>query len=219
MQLRRNKKSKAPLIITLLFATGLICFGAWGAWQWWQATHNPNPTILNRTITHSTNEPDETKPHCDDSYQVPANQPRKIEIPNLKKSGCIQRVGIDQNKAMAVPTNIHVAGWYVNSAVPGEQGVSVIDGHVSGRYEQNAIFANIKDLQKGDVIKVQLGNKSWREFSVVSVDSYSVEQTAKEQMKQLDGVERQLTLITCGGNFDTNSQQYDERVVVRAEAL
>lgn len=220
MQLQRNRKKTNRLLffIILLASLCLIGFGAWGVWQWWQATHNSDKAILKQTITHSTNVPSETKPLCNETYKVPANQPRKIEIPSLKKSGCIQKVGIDQDKAIAVPTSIHTAGWYVGSAVPGEQGVSIIDGHVSGRYESNAIFADIKSLKEGDVVKVQFGDKSWREFSVLETKSYSVQQTAKEQTRQLEGVEKQLTLVTCGGNFNTNSQQYDKRVVVRAEA-
>lgn len=181
-----------------------------------QTTHLPNPEIPTEVITHETEEPDETPPieACRD-YAVDDHLPRQIELPSVGASGCIQRVGVAADNAIAVPTNIHLAGWYVGSAIPGQPGVSIVDGHVLGRYN-DAIFARLGELQPDEKIRIQFGDKTWKEFSVVSVDSYSVKQASEEQYKALPDVDKQLTLVTCGGTFDRLSQTYDRRVIVRA---
>ena len=202
-------------MILWLVAVGLIVFGVNGYWQRHQATHNPSPVISTEVITISTNKPDETPVTCN-NYQVPADQPRQISLPSLNKIGCIQRVGIDQNNRIAVPTNIHVAGWYVYGPKPGESGVSIIDGHVQGRY-QEAIFRNISNLSPGQKVSIQLGDLSWHDFEVISINNYSEEETASQQYVQLKDVDKQLTLITC--SYDQNTRSYDKRTIVRTKKL
>lgn len=204
-----------------LFCIGiaLLLYAGVELWRWYGASHNPNPIITTEEITHSVDEPDETPPvEACAAYTVPATQPRQIEIPAIGVSGCIQRVGIDQNGAIAVPNNIHLAGWYTKSAVPGGEGVSLIDGHVLGRYN-DAIFANLNSVQPGDTIRIQMGDLEWREFAVLSRDIYTIEQTASEQLRQVEDAEHQLTLITCGGNWLPAEQTYDQRIVVRSKLI
>lgn len=203
----------------LLLASSLICFSAWGFLRRYTATHNSKPIIPTETVTHSMDTPDETPPvDACDAYTAPANEPRKIEVPSIGTSGCVQKVGIDQRNAIAAPTNIHLAGWYVNSALPGEKGVSIIDGHVQGRYG-TAIFTNLDRLRSGDQIKVQLGDESWREFEVVSIGTYSVNETNDELFKSANGVDKQLTLVTCAGTYNSQTKTYDKRVIVRAKKV
>lgn len=212
--LKQRKSRKFGSYIGIVVAIALIAFGAIGLLWQYKMTHQPNVQINTEVVTHSTDKPDETPPEkCAD---VPHNIPRQIELPDINASGCIQKVGVDQNHAIAVPNNVHVAGWYVDSSVPGEKGVSIIDGHVSGIYSEG-IFKHIAKLRTGNKIEVQFGDGSQRTFTVKTVDSYSVDQTSKEQYKQLNGVESQLTLITCGGRFDAKTKQFDKRIVVRAE--
>lgn len=214
---RKNKRTIVLKTVIVTISLGLIVYGAWGLWQWYAATHAPTPpTISSKIVTHSTDEPEETPPACDDSYKVAASEPRKIEIPSLGVSGCIQKVGIDQKNAVAVPANIHVAGWYTNSPLPGQKGVSVIDGHVMGRYS-NAIFTPLKNAKAGDIIRIELGNTSWKEFEVVDTTSYPVGEVMNHLFTPLNDVDSQLTLITCGGTFDRSSQAYNERIIVRAK--
>lgn len=214
-----KSKKLIAIISLLIIGLGLVGYGAWGLWQRYSATHQQNVTIPSEIVTHSTDTPDETVPKdaCD-NYQVPATQPRKIEINAINVDGCIQRVGIDQNNAIAVPTNIHLAGWYTSSVLPGDAGNSIIDGHVLGRYD-DAIFAHLAKLNQGDIIRIQFGDESWKEFKVVEVKSYTIAQAAVELNKQLDGVSNQLTLITCTGTYISQSKTYDQRAIVRAKLV
>lgn len=210
-----SKKQLKTWLIPIL-GVSLIGFGAWGLWQRHRATHDPVANISSKTVTYTTSKPNETPPtEACESYAVPAHQPRTITLPSIQTTGCIQKVGLDQHNAIAAPDNIHLAGWYTKSVPPGDDGMSVIDGHVSGRYEKG-IFARLKDLKTGDSIEIQRGDKTWRTFNVQSVTSYPADQAAQEIFKPLEGVKSQLTLITCDGTYDKQTQTYNNRIIVRA---
>lgn len=215
-QLRKN----LFISLTLILALSLIAYGSWGLWKRYRATNNPNPVVSNESVTDSTDEPDETPPDlaCSDYKVTNPGYPRLIEIPKIGVKGCIQRVGIDQNNAVAVPGNVHVAGWYINSPAPGDKGVSLIDGHVQGRYS-SAIFGDLDKLEAGDIVNITKGDDSKSNFEVVDVESYSVDQATQNLFESVEGVDNQLTLITCGGSYDSKSRTYDERVIVRAKLV
>ena len=169
-------------------------------------------------ITHSTLQPQEAKVRNAVGYTVPPSQPRSITLPSIAASGLLQKVAVDQHKAIAVPTNVHVAGWYVLAAKPGDSGVALIDGHVQGRYEPG-LFKHLAKLQSGDLFTIEQGNGSHRTFEVVSVASYSVAEVTERMLEPVEGISRQLNLITCGGSYDRTSQQYTRRVLAVSKAI
>ena len=167
-------------------------------------------------VTESIAAPEETRPtEACANYKVADAQPRKIEIDAVNVSACIQRVGLDQNNSIAVPSNIHLAGWYIDSPAPGKPGVSIIDGHVSGRYN-DAVFVKLASVKENDSVRIQMGDMSWINYKVLSVGSYDLNGAGEALFKQLPSVDKQLTLITCGGKYDSQNQTYDKRVIVRA---
>ncbi len=207
----------ATTIIIVTIATALLAYCALMIWQQYQATNKPASSISQSTLRNSTNEPEETKPNCN-NYKVADHLPRKITLPSINSSGCIIRVGIDQDNAIAVPGNIHLAGWYTNSPLPGKKGVSIIDGHVSGKYNPG-IFKKLKQLRTGDQYKIEFGDKSTKTFQVVSVKEYTPDETTKKMYEQSTSIERQLNLITCGGQFDKKSNQYEKRILVTSKLV
>ncbi len=219
MRLRTQKRTKwyiLPIILVTLLLLGYVGFEAW---RWYSLTHNPSPTISANTVTVSTDTPDETQPaEACDSYRVGPKVPRTITIESIGVDGCIERVGVDRNKLVAVPTNIHLAGWYEESVLPGEVGVSLIDGHVLGRYN-DAIFAKLGTVTPGAVISIEFGDGSIKKFEIFSLNTYDLEKAQDEFLKQAQGVEKQLTLITCGGDFDRAAQTYNKRVIVQAKLV
>ena len=169
----------------------------------------PSTTV----VAEDVQEPEEKKPDTTQEYSVPAGQPRRIIIPSIKTDGFIQKVGLTSQNAVAVPNNIHVAGWYINSVVPGAKGLSIIDGHVSGKYE-NAIFYNLKKLKKGDTFQIEFGDKSLKTFEIVETKQLPESESAEFLFKKNKDIKEQLNLITCGGNFSKDSQQFADRVVI-----
>lgn len=201
----------------LVVGSALATFGALGLVIAHQETHQQTPSITATTVTYSTEAPSETEPvEACEQYVVPSNQPRMIEAASIGLKGCIQRVGVDQHNAIAVPDNIYLAGWYTKSPTPGELGVSIIDGHVLGRYN-DAIFAELHKLQAGDIVRIQFGDLSWREFQVMSTASYTVEEVMPHLLQQ--HTERQLNLITCSGTYNRQADTYDRRLVVRTSLI
>lgn len=173
----------------------------------------PTTEILNVT----TDKPSEKNPGAvTDEYKVPADQPRAIAINSLGIEAYVQRVGIDINKNMVAPNNIYFAGWYVGSVAPGEKGVSIINGHDGGRYA-DGVFKHLVNVKSDDIITVQMGDNSWREFVVRSVDTYPVEASARALFADDSHIDRELHLITCDGVFDDRTQTYDRRLIVTAE--
>lgn len=204
-------------VVFLIIAAGLLAYSLSGLWQRHEATNNPRPTAASaQPVTKSTDEPDETPPtaNCSNYTTVDA-QPQKIEIPSINVSGCIQQVDLDENNAVAVPTNIHLAGWFVRSTPPGGKGVSLIDGHVLGRYN-DAIFGRLSTIKPGDDIKIQRRDGTWLNFQVVDIAAYPASDAAKHMLEPLPNIDKQLTLITCTGTYSQETETYDKRTIVRA---
>ncbi|HYH74592.1 MAG TPA: class F sortase [Candidatus Saccharimonadales bacterium] len=174
------------------------------------------PVSKPNIITVSTDNPSETKPPKDGyAWRGRPAEPKYIQLPSIKVEGHVQHVGIDQHKAVAVPNNVHIAGWFVDSVQPGDTGLSIIDGHVDGRREAG-IFKDLASMQKDDTFTVTLGNDSTRTFKVVKVSRVKTADAPSVLFSQEPEVARQLNLITCGGTFDRASKSYDERIIVAA---
>ena len=177
-------------------------------------------TTQRQVITYSTDTPDEEKPGKDFRWSGLPTDPKRISLPTINAEGYIQNVGVDQKKAVAVPNNIHMAGWFVDTPLPGQQGAnpSVLDGHVSGR-KNDGIFKDLAKLKKGDKFSVTFGDDSTKDFVVDDVVSLKTEESASVLFSVKPGLGKQLNLITCGGNFDRVKQQYDQRVIAIAKAV
>lgn len=212
-------KRKRWLGVALVVVGGsLLTYGGLGFWREYRATHNPRLPESGSTVTHSVSEPDETPIKSESDYQVPANQPRSIELPTIGARGYIQKVGLDQNGAVAVPGNVNLAGWFVGEATPGKPGLSIIDGHVQGKYSPG-IFKNLGKLKPGDIFIVEFGDRSTKRFEVIRVESHAVADAAQHLFKKQETIESQLNLITCSGAYNNASHQYDKRLLVVGKAL
>ncbi len=210
----KHKRLGLFQLFILAIGLGLIGFGMLRLWDWYSHTSGTaSPPAIDKIITRSTDSPDERPVPQNSDYDVPADQPKKIIIAAIAAEGFIQPVGKDQYNNVGVPTNIHFAGWYVDSAKPGDSGLSVIDGHVSSLYGA-ALFATLKNLRQGDEVRVQFGDDSIRRFQVVEKRELLESRTAKFLLAQRDDIEQQLNLVTCGGRFDKKSDKFVNRVVI-----
>lgn len=171
-----------------------------------------------QVITYSTDTPDENPPGKDFRWRGGDNDPKYITLPTINAAGYVQNVGVDQKRAVAVPNNIHMAGWFVDMARPGEQGLSIIDGHVNGR-RNDGIFKNLVKLKKGDQFTVTFGDDRVIKFAVDEVVTKKTEESASVLFSQKPGILKQLNLITCGGDFDKSTQQYKERIIAIASVV
>jgi sortase (surface protein transpeptidase) len=130
-------------------------------------------------------------------------------------SGIIQPVGVTKANAMAVPTNIHFAGWYAAGAKPGQPGLGIIDGHVSGSYG-DGLFKRLAQVKAGDTIEIEFGNHSVERFRVRTVTTVAQNKAAAQLFARLPDVKSQLNLITCGGTYSPATHTFSDRVIVAA---
>jgi len=147
------------------------------------------------------------------------NEPSYISLPTIGAKGYMQKVGVDQYGQMAAPTNVHLAGWYVNSLLPGQAGLSIIDGHIDGSLHNQGIFGQLSKLKVGDVFTITFGNGSSKSFAVKSLQSVVANDVPSVLFAHDPAISSQLNLITCSGNYDGVSHTYDKRTVVIGAAI
>ncbi len=208
-----RKNWRIILVVVVLLVAG---FG------FWLLKHSDQKKIQqkkNEVITYSPDKPDETKPDKD-TYKWFGNDddPKYITLPSIKAEGFLRKVGVDQNKQVATPDNINMAGWFVDTVRPGQKGNSIIDGHVSG-WVNNGIFKDLIKMKAGDIYTVEFGNGDKKEFKVKEVKDVPVADAASVLFSQDPEITNQLSLITCGGKFNRSTNQYENRVIVISQAM
>lgn len=191
-----------------------LAIGALGLRTHHQSTKQGLPAI-----THSTSKPSESKEDADAyQWQGSANDPKKLIIDKLAVDTYIQRMGVDQNKEIAVPTNVHLAGWFINSAQPGQKGLSIIDGHVTGR-NSPGVFKGLHALSKNDTFQIIRGDDTVLQYKVVDIKKVSEREASQYVFSQDPRINSQVNLVTCAGVYDQSSGRFPDRIVVSAQLL
>ncbi len=119
---------------------------------------------------------------------------------------------------MEVPEDISTVGWFVGSASPGQsKGSAVLVGHRDGVEGGRGAFYGIEELSHGDKIMVTTSGGSRIRYSVIEVEVVDKDRipVIADFVFATDGDPR-LTLITCGGKFDSEDGGYQANVIVTA---
>ncbi len=138
----------------------------------------------------------------------------RVRIPVLAVDAPVLQMGFDAAGVMEVPQNPSTVAWYGFSAQPGSAGNAVMAGHVTWGGAR-AVFNQLGALRAGDLIEVRTAEGDLR---------YAVQRTYLVRPEEADvsaivgprDGPQTLTLITCGGSFDSSVRQYDQRVIVFA---
>ena len=143
-----------------------------------------------------------------------AAQPLGVSIPRLDVASPLVRLGTDDQGAMEVPQDPATAGWYHLGPSPGALGPAVIAGHVT--WDQvPAVFFRLAELRPGDVVKVARDDHRVAVFEVTRVRAYAKSEFPTRAV--FGGIDHAgLRLITCGGEFDSSSDRYDDNIVAFA---
>jgi LPXTG-site transpeptidase (sortase) family protein len=140
--------------------------------------------------------------------------PTSINIPRFHSEAKVVTLGMDDEGTMEVPSDPDTIGWYDFSAKLGIPGNAVLVGHVDWAGRLRA-FGHLRDLREGDRVDVVDADQRQLSYDVASVQTIDATSSPDEFLTQL-GPDEELTLITCGGDFDHASHQYLSRVIVRA---
>lgn len=123
---------------------------------------------------------------------------------------------------MQDPSGPWVVSWYEPLGKVGEGGNVVMAGHVDYWNVGPAVFWDVRYLPEGDIIRVVGEDGKNYEYAVQWTQSYMADQLTPEVIQQDivgDTGEETLTLITCGGEFNPDTGEYNQRWVVRANLI
>lgn len=216
-------------VIVLLFAIFFIRIAVWEHGYIKRMTGSERQEPINNSANiEGDDEVDRTEPTEKEiaEYIVAADRPRYFSVPRLGINNArIIEVGLKSSGEMATPRSIYDLGWYNQSVLPGEKGVSILDGHggaigvgilgnLSGRDYQDP------SIKVGDLIRVEMGDGRVFDYHVADVavkangDEANAYMTTAFQSPKRGSAS--LTIITCTGTYWLSSKTYSHRLFVRA---
>lgn len=149
-----------------------------------------------------------------DAGPVPTNG--RVQLPAIGVDAPIVRVGIDSSKRMVVPTNARDIAWLDQGGIPGRTQNLVLAGHIA--YSRVAgSFNRIGQLRPGDDIVLRIDDKKMH-YRVVWNCRFHRDTNLADRIMGYTHVPS-VTLISCGGVFDTAARTHTDRITVRAELV
>ncbi len=137
--------------------------------------------------------------------------PVELRIPAIDVAVSLSSLGLNPDGTVEVPTDFHEPGWFQPGPAPGQVGSAVILGHVDS-HEGPAVFYRLRSLRAGDRIEVSRADGSVAHFVVDAIAMYPKEEFPAREVYASPGYSA-LQLVTCGGEFDSDSGHYQSNVV------
>jgi sortase (surface protein transpeptidase) len=151
--------------------------------------------------------------HSVRTYDQPA-LPVRLQIPAIDVSTPLVKLGRLPDGSLEVPKDWDTAGWYDKGPRPGQPGPAVILGHVDSKTGP-AVFYRLRALQPRDIIRVSLADGRILIFRVQRLERYPKDEFPTQAV-YFPTLDRELRLITCGGEFDFAAGSYRDNIVVYA---
>ncbi len=229
-----SKLRLTPLLLTIM-AVGLFSFGIYTnlhslavtkAIQTQAAVEatnqnttatSSNPTNSSTTSVNSSNV-SEVKPssHAMAAYSVAPDKPKYITIPSLSVYARVIEVGVTSDGAVGTPSNTYDTAWFNQSAKPGQNGATFIDGHVLGPIH-GGVFAGLKNIQNGAQIIITMGDNSTYSYTVRSTSIQNKDTiNINSLLKSIDPNKQGLNLMTCTGTYLQKQETFNNRFIVYA---
>ncbi len=138
--------------------------------------------------------------------------PESIDIPSIEVEAPLMKLGLKDGEVELPPyEKPKIAGWYTGSAVPGDEGASVIVGHVDTKTAP-AVFYKLRQVRKGEAVKVRRSDGKVVEYKVTAIEQVHKDDFPLRKVYVDDG----LKLVTCGGKFDYAKGEYVDNIIVYA---
>jgi hypothetical protein len=169
--------------------------------------------------------PNETSPQVPSTSSPVAPEtspayPTGIRIQSIKLDDSqFMQVGLNPDRSMEVPplSSPRLVGWFKLSHIPGDQGVSVIIGHVNGDGMQGS-FAKLDAVKVGDEVDVDRTDGTVAVFKVVDTRLRSKANYASWAAQVFGDTDHPvLRMITCGGTLGPPPTYYESNRIVSAD--
>ena len=141
--------------------------------------------------------------------------PSSIQIPSLNIDMAVESAGLDTVGSMALPANPDTASWYRFGPAPGAEGATVIAAHVDSLRYGLGPFARLAGASAGTEITVLAADGVEHRYALESVQSAGKPEVPWATIFDRTGAPR-LTLVTCGGEFNYTTWQYQSNIIVTA---
>lgn len=148
---------------------------------------------------------------------LPYSKPLALNIPAINVDTPILELGKNPDGTVEVPNreNAKKAAWYKYSPTPGQAGASIIEGHADYDDIGPAVFFDLAKLKANDRIFITRADNKTVEFAVQKVATYHKDAFPSEEVYYVTS-EPVLRLITCGGQFNKQLNEYDSNTIVFA---
>jgi len=140
--------------------------------------------------------------------------PRLLALPRQHVVASVQSVGVTAGRQLDLPSDPRQVGWWAGGQPVGAaSGSTVIAGHVDSARSGIGALAALLSVKVGDPVEVSAGGV---------VLHYRVESRSTYRKTALPGAVFRLngrpvlTLVTCGGPYDSRTHHYRDNVVVTA---
>ena len=124
-----------------------------------------------------------------------------------------------ENGVMLDPSGPYVVAWYEDTGKLGQETNLVFAGHLDYYNVGQAVFYHLGALNNDDLIQITGEDNEVFSYAVEWAREYTIEELDSSAIQEIVGKTKaeNITLITCGGDFDYNVGQYLQRYVVRAK--
>jgi hypothetical protein len=157
------------------------------------------------------------EPTRDDLRDGRGARPTHLSIRIVGVETDIVPIGVDENRAIAVPKQADIAGWWSGGHAAGEPGPTVIVGHYDSKVAPG-VFENLKKIGPGARIIVEQSDGSIYLYDVTKVDKIAKSEFPTEAVYG-PTPNSTLRLITCGGAFDNDTHHYVDNTIVYADLV
>ena len=140
--------------------------------------------------------------------------PTGLSIPSLGVLAPVVPVGLGEDRSMQIP-GVSEAGWYLPGRAPGSPtGSAVIAAHVDFN-ERPGVFFELRGIQPGAEVVVTDAAGGTHRFVVTERSQVAKDRVPMQELFRTGG-DPVLTLVTCGGAFDSGARSYSDNIIVRA---
>ena len=141
--------------------------------------------------------------------------PRFLTVAGTTINMPIVEVGVSPDGAMEIPEPFDEAGWYRFGPAPGAAaGTAVVAAHVDTTSD-SAPFSQLTSLSPGTLVTVQREGAAPVTFRVTGVELMAKDAFDGASIFRRDGPP-ELKLVTCGGRWLDEQQDYGDNVIVTA---
>ncbi|MGI5205894.1 class F sortase [Spirillospora sp. CA-108201] len=145
--------------------------------------------------------------------------PERVRIPSIKVDAPIRRVATERDGTLGVPPldRVREVGWWEDGPTPGENGSSVLVGHVDSKSGPGA-FYRLGALRPGRTIEVVREDGTAPAFRIDRIKRVDKDEFPTDSVYGQGG-RPELRLVTCGGRFDSKRGHYVDNVIVYASLV